>query len=211
MRCLLPSWEEVHSLTRKVALAIHDSGFRPNILVAIARGGLVPARILADYLNILDVVSFRIEHYRGTVASPVGTRVRYPLSVDLHGRNVLLVDDVSDSGQTFEVALEHLAQRGASSSTLRTAVVCHKRTCPFVPDYWGKEVVEWHWVIYPWAVIEDIGGLVKTMPNRPSTVRELAVLLEQRYGIRVPIETLRDLLQLLSSPETRSDIDTRKV
>lgn len=196
MKYLLPSWEELYSLTRRVALAIHDSGFRPEILVAIARGGLVPGRILADYLNILDVVSFRVEHYRGTVAGPGGARVRYPLTVDLHGRNVLLVDDVSDSGETFDVALEHLEQRGASAA-LRTAVICHKRTCPFVPDYWGQEVVDWRWITYPWAVIEDIGALVESIPNRPTSAEDLANLLEREYRIRVPEETLGDVLTLL--------------
>ena len=111
MQCELVSWENFYQLARGLALTIHKSGYLPDTIIAIARGGVVPGRVLCDFLAIMELASFRIEHYHGTRKESLA-RIKYPLVADLNGKRVLVVDDVGDTGETFVVAIEHIRQQG---------------------------------------------------------------------------------------------------
>ncbi len=193
-RCELVSWRRFHALARHLARRIHAAGYRPDTIVAIGRGGYMPARILSDFLDVLDLASFKIEHYHTTHK---GRRaiVRYPLPCDLGGRRVLLVDDVTDSGDTFSVALDHLAAHGPPLET-RTAVLHHKVVSPYRPDFYAQKVVKWRWIIYPWAVAEDVGSFIRTMSPRPADVAEIERRLAAEHGLRLPRRVLQDILEL---------------
>ncbi len=188
--CELVSWEQVTLLTRKLAIAILSSGFQADIIIAIGRGGYVPARLLSDHLDIFNLTSFKIEHYRRTEKSP-DTIIRYPLSADLSGLNVLLVDDVSDGGDTFSVAVSHLYEKG-SPAEIRTAALHHKVQSRVIPDFHASEIIEWRWLIYPWAVLEDISGFIQTLKLDEAAPAELRSGIEQHYGVTIPDQTLLD-------------------
>jgi hypoxanthine phosphoribosyltransferase len=190
--CEYISWEQFHGLARTLALQVRNSGFQPDMIVAIARGGYLPARILSDYLDILDLTSIKVEHYHGMHKERLAT-VRYPLSADIDGKRLLLVDDVSDSGDTFEATMGHLQSRGTPKA-LMTAVLHHKRTSSFVPDYFAEEVLDWRWIIYPWAVIEDLTSLLQKMKPCPDSVAAFDRQLRQRHGVAFPLQTLEDVL-----------------
>ena len=74
--------------------------FKPDIVIAIARGGYVPARILCDRLDIYNLTSIRIAHYTGGSTKLELARLSIPLGIDIKGMQVLLVDDVTDTGDT---------------------------------------------------------------------------------------------------------------
>ena len=123
--CQLVSWDQFALLSRQLARTIHTSWFRPDLIVAIGRGGYLPARILSDYLNVFDLASMKIEHYHGLRRQKLA-RVRYPLGAEVGGRHVLLVDDVTvgriGEGEIFGAmaALTH-ADR---SATVRAKTAC---------------------------------------------------------------------------------------
>jgi len=196
--CELLSWAGCHRLCRALAGKVRRSGFRPEIIVAIGRGGWMPGRVLSDLLGIMELTSFKVEHYRGPQRAPVA-RVRYPLAAPVAGRRVLLVDDVSDTGDTYRVALEHLAACGPAAE-VRTAALHHKTVSTFTPDLYAARVVRWRWLIYPWAVIEDLAGFVAAMDPRPATLGGLADRLHTDHGLRVTRPMLEDVLALLDSP-----------
>jgi len=192
--CQLVSWDEFYALSLQLARSLHTSWFRPDIIVAIGRGGYMPARILSDYLNVFDLASIKIEHYHGAHREAVA-RIRYPLTAQIDGRHVLLVDDVSDSGSTFELAVQHLRELGEPAE-LKTAVLHHKRVAEFVPDYYAEEVVEWRWILYPWALIEDLGSFLRDMDPPPASVDGFATYLLQQHGIRVDRQLLEEVMAL---------------
>ena len=198
MRCELITWRGFHALCRQLAYQIREAAFQPDVIVGIARGGYMPARLLSDYLGIMNLTSFRIEHYRGARKQPV-TRVKYPLSADLNGQRVLLVDDVSDTGDTFEVALGHLRERGEPVA-VRTVVMHHKITSSYVPDFYAKKVMKWRWIVYPWAIMEDLAGIIGTLEPRPVDVAEIMARLELDYGLRLPRQTVVDALTFMEPP-----------
>lgn len=137
-------------------------------------------------------------------------RLRYPLNADLTGRCVLLVDDVSDSGDTFRVALDHLAGCG-SPAEVRTAALHHKVASPYVPDYYAQKVVKWRWIVYPWAVAEDVGSFIRAMSPPPADMAEVERGLRLKRGVRLPRAVLRDILEMTSHwrspvPDPQQDV-----
>lgn len=196
-RCELVSWGRFHALARRLARRIHAAGYRPDIIVAIGRGGYMPARILSDFLDVLDLASFKIEHYHATRKGRQAI-VRHPLPCELGGRRVLLVDDVTDSGDTFSVALEHLAAHGPPLET-RTAVLHHKVVSPYVPDFYAQKMVKWRWIIYPWAVAEDVSSFIRAMSPRPTDMAEIEHRLAVEHGLRLPQRLLQDILEIALS------------
>ena len=196
------SWERVEELVLELANRIQHDGYQPDIIIAIGRGGYVPGRLLADYLDSMNLTSIKIEHYVASHKQPV-TTIIYPLSTNVTNQNVLLVDDVSDSGDTFTVALEHIQQR-SSPKEVRTAVVHHKRTSSYIPYYYGEELIEWSWLIYPWAQVEDISVLVSEMAPRPGSVEEIARRLEKAHGIRIKNTLLKYILENLREDQHES-------
>lgn len=166
----------------QLAKQIVTDGFTPDLIVAIARGGYQPARLLSDHLDLFDLDCIRIEHYQGIHKRPQA-RVRYPLAAEINGRRVLLVDDVSDSGDTFDVALAHLEQKGRAAA-VRTAVLHHKTSSSYRPHYFAAEVQEWRWIIYPWAVLEDLRSLLARMKPPPQSVVDFSRQLKQSHGLQ---------------------------
>lgn len=202
-RCEVVRWSTVHALARGLARKIADSGYRPDLIVAIGRGGYVPGRLLSDWLGIMDLTSFKIEHYRHAEKQRAA-RVRYPLAAAVAGRRVLLVDDVADSGETFAVALEHLKSCGPPAE-VRSAVLHYKTASPYRPHYCAATVRTWRWILYPWAVMEDVGSFIRAMEPQPADADEAARRLADERGLRLPRRVLLDLLEMLgrSAPAGR--------
>lgn len=194
MRCQLPTWEEVYELARRLAFRIVGEGWDPDLLVAIGRGGYTPGRLLADFLHEKALTAFRIEHYTAGAEKQETARVVGSLDDDLSGLRVLIVDDVNDSGQTLEAAVGFVRERGAAE--VRTAVLQEKSTTGFAADHAAERVEEWRWIVYPWAVIEDLTGFLRKMDPRPATVDDAARRLDEAYGVRVPDRTLEDVFRL---------------
>lgn len=193
--CTLIAWDDVYRLCRQLARQLRLAGFRIDTIVAIARGGYIPGRLLSDMLGVHDLTGFKIEHYRG-LRKQQQAYVKYPLNADLNGRNVLLIDDVCDSGDTFSVGVEHLRQCGTVKQ-LRTAALHLKTVSTYKPDFYVDTVVEWRWLIYPWAVNEDLAGMLAGMDNaEPETLQQTV---KQRHGIEVTREQIEDALTLLNA------------
>ena len=193
--CERIDWNHIEDLLDGLVRQMEEADFQPDLIVAIARGGFVPARLLADRLDVFDMDSIKIEHYRG-VDRQAEARLRYPLAAEVVGRRILVVDDVSDSGETFELALAHIREKGEPAE-LRTAAVHHKESSRYRPHFHAGRLEHWRWLIYPWAVNEDLKSLLAQMEPPPKEVEEFSRQLEMRHGLRFPRERLEKILQRL--------------
>ncbi|KPK37285.1 MAG: phosphoribosyltransferase [Gammaproteobacteria bacterium SG8_47] len=191
-RCTLVSWSTVYSLSRQLARTIKASGFRPELVIAVGRGGYAPARIVCDFLHVTDLTSIRVEHYTATEKQSE-VIIRYPLRADIRGRRVLIVDDVNDSGDTLQALADYLATFQPGS--LRTGVLHEKSTTTFAVDFVARRTRAWRWIIYPWAVIEDLGAFVAQMSPRPTNLSDARQRLHELYGIRVSQQTMVDVFE----------------
>jgi hypothetical protein len=173
---------------------MHEAGFQPDCIVAISRGGCIPARVICDYLDVFDLDTIKIEHYHG-VHKEKSAILKYPLSADISGKRVLLVDDVSDTGDSFEIGIRHLLEQG-DPAELKTAALHHKVVSTYTPDFYCEIVREWRWIIYPWAVMEDLRSLLQEMKTPPATVSDFARYIKLKHGLDVPEQQLEDVLSM---------------
>ncbi len=182
LKLLHTSWEDVERLSEELAQKIMESGYEPDIIVAVSRGGFDPARILCDQLGIRRLASLQVEFYLGVKDTAEKPRIVYPLNADIVGQKVLVVDDVSDTGDSLMLAKEHVL--AGSPGDLKVATLHIKPWTTFRPDYHASETEAW--IVYPWEPIESI--------------RSIAAKLEKNgYSDR---ETREKLLELGFSPKT---------
>ncbi|GAA0849675.1 hypothetical protein GCM10009113_29740 [Marinobacter szutsaonensis] len=183
MQVQLLSPDEVVDACDEVARHILASRFRPDMIVAVARGGFMPARFLCDFLNLGALSSIRVQHYEAGASKGEEARVTIPLATDIRGARVLVVDDVNDSGDTLRAARSYLEPLGPAE--LRTAVLHEKlvTTCP--ADFSAGEVRKWRWILYPWAMVEDIAQFIREMVPAPHDAEETLQRLQACYGLEL--------------------------
>lgn len=148
-------WDEFGVACRDLAEDVVASGFAPEIVVAIARGGLLLAGGIAYALGIKSCGAVNAEFYTG-----VGTRLPEPIMLpplldeaSIHGKRVLLVDDVSDSGRTLNMVADLLVTAGAE---VRTVVLYTKPGTLHEPAYTWRRTP--HWIIFPWSAQPPVGA-----------------------------------------------------
>jgi hypoxanthine phosphoribosyltransferase len=124
--------------------------------------------------------------------------IRFPLCTAIENRRVLLVDDVNDSGDTLDVAMQHLLS--FQPREVRIAVMHHKTSTHFNVDYQAKTIIKWRWLIYPWAMVEDISDFIKRMTPPPTTLRTAQQQLAEQYGIKISQQQLKQLWVFLNQP-----------
>jgi hypoxanthine phosphoribosyltransferase len=142
------TWQGFGDATRELSRTIVADGFMPDVVVAIARGGLLPAGAIAYGLGIKNCGAINVEFYTG-IGTVLPDPELLPPEMDmayLDGRRVLLVDDVADSGRTLDLAVRLLIDRGA---IVRSVVIYTKPTTIIRPDWSWKDTDLW--IDFPWS------------------------------------------------------------
>lgn len=196
--CKILTWEQVDELCRKTAASVQEAGYKPDLIIGLARGGWFTARVLCDLLGVKELLSLKVEHW-GVTAQPDGkATIRYPFNVDLAGKKVLIADDITDTGESMKLAKEFLSQMNPKA--LKTAVLQHiSKTSTFTPDFYG-ESVDWHWYVYPWNFMEDMTNLVpKTLKKGEEAItqKQLNERLQQNYAFTLPDKKMSEMLEQL--------------
>lgn len=194
--CRLLTWKEVYELARTLARRVRDEGFEPDLVLAVARGGFVPARIVCDLLGIADLASFRVQHYDMGAKKRAQARVTDPIAIDVRGRKILVVDDVNDTGDTLVVARRYLESLGADE--VRFGVLQEKGTTCLPLQLVGQHIGAWKWLIYPWAAVEDVSSFVRAMEPEPRHRGDVRRRLREDYDLSPPDALLDDVDLLLS-------------
>lgn len=184
IECEFISWRKTENLIAQLAQKIRAANFLPHSIVAIARGGYIPARLLCDHLDVYQLSSLRILHYTSGTHMAQQAKLVAPLNVDVRDQNVLLVDDVSDTGDTLALAREHI--QGFQPKTVKIAVIHHKQTSTFIPDFYAQKVIRWRWIGYPWARVEDLCEFAGALHPAPNTPEAMSRALERIYSIKIP-------------------------
>ncbi len=185
----LVSWSEIVEWSMGLARKIRESGYSPDVIVAVARGGYVPARLLADFLDVTDLLSVQSQHWVEAAKAAEKAILKYPYKVDLEGKRVLLVDDIVDTGETLLLARDFIT-REWNPGEVRIAVLQWISTvAKFEPDYYHLEVRDWTWFQYPWTRLEDTQQFIARIFREDERARkgvseyELRTLFMEWYGI----------------------------
>jgi hypothetical protein len=210
-RCTITNWDYIYGLAREVSDQVKAASFEPDVIVALARGGWFAGRVLCDFLGLDDLTSLKMEHYVGTAAKSGEPEIRYPMPEgSVEDKNVLIVDDIADTGGSLQHAYEYVTDRNPNQ--VRTATLQLLQTSEFEPDYMGERLEEWAWVVYPWNFVEDmvdlIEGVMQKADEEPYSKDEIRHLLSEYHHIRrIEMEIAQpDRLEEVMTEMVRRDV-----
>jgi hypoxanthine phosphoribosyltransferase len=152
------SWDEYNTLVERLALQVHESGWRFNQVICIARGGLrvgdILSRIYELPLAILSTHSYASDG--GTTRGELVIAEHMTMTAPRLGDRVLLVDDMVDSGHTLAAVRNELPLRFPHITDIRTAVVWYKARSMFKPDYYVEYLADSPWIDQPFEVYDNL-------------------------------------------------------
>lgn len=170
----VPTWSQIYDLTLSLAQKIRFSGYKPHVIVGIIRGGMVPARVLADLLEVPQVATIQVEFYVNigkTAAEPV---LKQGLASPVVEKRVLLVDDIADSGKSLQLALNYLQNQGAAE--IKSATLYYKRKSVVEPSFFEKETESW--VVFPWETRETLREIIRSFKGKRDAKSAVAKLVK---------------------------------
>ena len=188
------SLDEAYDQAYSVAQKIMESQLSFDHVVAISRGGLPPARFICDFMDYKDLSTIQVRHYSEGAEKGEEARILHEPKVDFKGKKILLVDDVNDSGESLKVAYDHIAQQNPDRIT--TAVLHEKNTTDFAADIKGMHMKEWKWLIYQWAVTEDVLEFIKKGDKLGESRMVIRKYLLDEYGLEIEEGLLKKILSL---------------
>ena len=150
------SWDLFGRAARELAADVVADGFAPDLILAIARGGLFVAGALAYALDVKNVHLANVEFYTGMderLPMPV-MLPPVPSTVDLSGAQVLIADDVADTGETLRLVHDFCADHVAEA---RCAVVYQKPRSTLDCEYVWRRTDRW--IDFPWSVLPPLPRL----------------------------------------------------
>jgi hypoxanthine phosphoribosyltransferase len=147
-------WEELGVGARDLALRVVNDGYRPDMVLSIARGGMLLGAALGYALGVKNTFTMNVEYYTG-----VDTRLEMPMLlppvpdlVDFSDTRVLIADDVADTGATLALVKEFCTGKVAEA---RCAVLYEKPQSSIRCEYVWRRTDSW--ITFPWSAEEPVG------------------------------------------------------
>ena len=159
---LIVSWDEYNQTVEKLAIQIDESGYKPTILVGIMRGGAPMIDVLSRvfklkcaYLAVESYSGKGIEDAQGDI---VFSREMSSIAPNMGGK-ILLCDDLSDTGITFNKSIDWLKKYEPIKDRIediKTATLWKKNKSTFEPDYCAVKLPDNPWIVQPFEIYEEI-------------------------------------------------------
>ena len=194
VNCKIVSWSEIEEWTTDVSKKMANAGFKPDVVIGLTRGGWVPARLLCDIMNIKDLYAVKTEHWGVTATRDGNAKLAQKLSGDVKGRRVLIMDDITDTGKSLSLAMEHV--RSFKPKSLRSGTLLHVTHSLIEPNYYSVEVPaeNWTWFIFPWNFHEDIRTLALKTIGSPKDTKGVVKALKDQFQIKADREVVEEAL-----------------
>ncbi len=153
------TWDDLGEGARELAEIVHRDGYEPDLILAIARGGLLVAGALSYSLGVKNTFTMNVEFYTG-----IDERLDMPMIlppvpdfVDFSETRVLIADDVADTGATLALVKDFLADKVAET---RCAVLYEKPRTTVACEYvWRRTDL---WIDFPWSVAPPVTAALAT-------------------------------------------------
>ena len=159
---LIVDWKEYNKTVEKLAIQIHESGYKPTLLVGIMRGGAPMIDVLSRVFK-LKCAYLAVESYSGKGVEDeqgdiVFSREMSSIAKNMGG-NILLCDDLSDTGITLNKSVDWLKAYEPIKDkieNIKTATLWKKNKSTFEPDYCAERLPDNPWIVQPFEVYEEI-------------------------------------------------------
>ena len=159
---LIVSWEDYNQTVEKLAIQIAESGYNPTILIGIMRGAAPMIDVLSRVFKIkcayLAVESYSGKGVEDEQGDIVFSREMSSIAPNMGGK-ILLCDDLSDTGITFNKSIDWLKKYEPIKDKIediKTATLWKKNKSTFVPDYCAVKLPDNPWIVQPFEVYEEI-------------------------------------------------------
>ena len=142
------SWEDIDRITDELVIKIRESNFKPDYLVGITNGGLIPLYFLTKKLgDISEVFTVAATSYDKDRKKDL--QILHVPSVDMTGKKVLLVDEITETGDTLNSVKEVLMEKCHPMEIKTVTLGVNIEKTKIYPDFYGvKESGDW--VVFPW-------------------------------------------------------------
>jgi uncharacterized protein len=146
-------WGDLGDATRALAEQVAGDGYDPDMILSIARGGLLVGAALGYALAVKNVYTMNVEYYTGVDERLEVPRILPPAPdfVDLHDARILIADDVADTGHTLESVQDFCSGKVGE---VRIAVLYEKPHTVVSCDYVWKRTDRW--IDFPWSAQEPV-------------------------------------------------------
>lgn len=152
------TWDEYHQAIERLIVLVHESGWKFDHVVCLARGGLRPgdvfSRVFDVPLAILSTSSYREKS--GTVRGTLNLAKSITMSSGTLSGRVLLIDDLVDSGITLERVQNHLRHDFPDVTEVKTAVIWCKASSSIRPDYYLEYLENNPWIHQPFEAYDSL-------------------------------------------------------
>lgn len=150
------SWQDVEQDILGIIEKMKADNFEPDVIISIARSGLIPASMLAYVLGnkqlyVIKVDFSKVQKNGNDQELLDQPRITQELSKDIHGLKVLVVDEMVVSGSTLKLVKSYMDIKGPAE--VKYAVLYKQPWAEFTPDYFGREIKEWP--LYPWKELKN--------------------------------------------------------
>lgn len=172
-----------------LAQQIKKDRYKPEIIVGVSRGGWPPARVMSDLLQNPNLANMKVEFYKDIGVRNKKPRITQPVTMEVVGKRVLVVDDVSDTGHSLRVVADHLQRKPVKE--LRVCTIYMKPQSIYRPDYYSRTTRKW--IIFPWERLEAVHLISKRFKDNRTRVSSTVRALKDS-GIRAGL--VRQLLKI---------------
>ena len=185
----VPTWNQVYEMLLCQAQKIKAQNYKPDLIVAIARGGVVPARILSDLLETPNLSFIQIEFYTNINQTLQEPTLKQTLNTNVTGKKTLIIDDIADTGKSLKLAKTHLQQQEAIE--IKTATLYQKNQSIIIPDFYEKQTT--NWVVFPWDTKETIRKIIHRPIGKRILNQEVAKLVKAGLPKQLASKLIKDM------------------
>ncbi|WP_174275303.1 phosphoribosyltransferase [Sphingomonas bacterium] len=160
------SYEQFVADVQAIAAAVQASGWRPDHIVGIGRGGLVPGAYLSHRtgISLLSVDhSSGVPGFSDELLAKIAAQTR-------GGTRILLIDDINDSGKTIETLRGAILGAGGADRNLRVAVLIDNSRSPAKVEYRARTIdraIDKSWFVFPWEAMAPRETLIEEAEQVP--------------------------------------------
>ncbi len=170
----VPTWNQINDMLLAQAQKIQNQQFQPDIIIGIAKGGIIPARILSDLIETPQLAALQIAFYLDIAQPTLEPILKQPLTVDVKNKKTLIVDDIADTGKSLKLAQTHIHEQGAMET--KTATLYFKPQSITKPDFYERQTN--NWVVFPWEIKETLQKITQKFEGKRVANQEIAKLVK---------------------------------
>ena len=157
-------WKTIHDAIKKIENVLIDNKFKPDLIVGISRGGLIPAIMLSHKLKCRKFGILKIKRSKSDEMGQIfeeNSGIFEGSLLPLNAKNILLIDDIVAYGKTIDIAKKKVKEiyKDANLFTISLFVNVERlneidKTPDAFVDFFYEKTIKEEWISFPWESYE---------------------------------------------------------